>query len=52
MITIIKAKQIGFVIIAENGYGFFSMTEENRELVLNEKDGKWFDGKERVYKFN
>lgn len=30
-----KAKQTGFVIIAENGYGFFSMTEEDRELVLN-----------------
>ena len=47
-----KARQEGFVITAENGFGFFSMTEEDRELVLNEKDGKWFDGKERVYKFN
>ena len=47
-----KAKQEGFIIMAENGYGVFSMTDEDRELVLNEKDGKWFDGKERVYKFN
>ena len=47
-----KAKQEGFIIMAENGDGFFSMIEDDRELVLNEKDGKWFDGKERVYKFN
>lgn len=47
-----RAKQEGFIIMAENGYGFFSMTEEDRELVINEKEGKWFDGNERVYKFN
>lgn len=35
---IVKAKQEGFIIMAENGYGFFSMTEDNRELVLNEKE--------------
>lgn len=30
----------------------FSTTEEDKELVLVEIDGRWFDGKERVYKFN
>ena len=48
----IKAKQDGFVIIGENGYGFFSMIEQNRNVIITEKDGKWYNREERVYKFN